>query len=108
MTPPEVISQLEDFKRRTRAVFYGGGVLVILVNLAVVSYVFYEYPVRAHNPGALPWYFSAFIITAAVVVAFILLFRQTVARHTPSCPRCGAKATWRELSQVISSGRCPS
>ena len=104
---PEGIPQFEIFKRRTRAAFYGGGVFVILLNLAVVSYIFYNHPLRAHNQEALPWYVGGFIVTAAIVVAFIVLLRQAVARNTPRCPRCAAKATWRELSQVLSSGCCP-
>ena len=107
ITAPEGIPQLEIFKRRTRAVFYGGGVFVILLNLAVISYIFYNYPLRAHNLEALPWYVVGFIVTASIVVAFLVLFRQVVARNTPPCPRCGAMATWRELSQVLSSGCCP-
>jgi hypothetical protein len=107
MMRADFVAQMDNLKRRARLAFYGGGALAILFNVSVVWYVFYRYPPGTPNQAALVWYLAGLSATSVTAVIFFVLIRKLAARHAPVCPGCGARATWRERPEILSSGCCP-
>ena len=107
MTPAEFIAQLNEFQRRYRRLFYVGGAAVLLVDLAIIVYVFRLYPLQVGGADALAAYWIGFAACWPAIVALYLVRRRTINRYAPVCRTCGAKATWKLRSQILITGHCP-
>jgi hypothetical protein len=108
MTPTQFIAQLNDLRRRRRRLLVFGGVLVFLIDLAIVLYVLRLYPLQAHSPGALVAHWAGFAACWPALVALYMALRKTSNRYAPVCRTCGAEATWKLRSQIVITGHCPA
>jgi hypothetical protein len=106
MTQAEFIFQLEELRRRVLPVYYGGGAMVFLFNLTVILYVFHFYPPQIRNQDSLIAYSVVFVACLSVLVGFYIVLRKTISRYAPICSACGAKATWKERSKILTTCRC--
>jgi Na+/melibiose symporter-like transporter len=109
MTQAEFMRQLSTLHRRVRAVFLGGGALVIAFNLAIYAYLFHAYPLSSlsrdsHDAGI--YYAIGTVLSLVAVIALLVALTQTRRRYTPRCPACGASATALDAPQALAAGKC--
>lgn len=107
MNQSDFVSQMNELARKGRALFLGGGLAILLMNVAIFSYVLHRAPFGSHNSEALWWYLGGLVVTSVLVVTFGLALNHLVTRSAPSCAACGKAVTWRERPTVLASGRCP-
>jgi hypothetical protein len=100
------ISQLDEFYRKARLYFLGGGTLVFAFNLLVICYIFNKYPLREHAHAALSWYLAGLLITSGSIVIFYMALRRFTKRHAPICQHCGATPMWQDRLQIQNTGCC--
>jgi hypothetical protein len=106
MTSDIFISQLEEFYRRGRLYFLGGGTLVFTVNLLVLCYIFNRHPLQDHSHSALSWYLVGLLVMSCTVVIYYLVLRRFTKRHAPFCQHCGATPLWQDRLEIQSTGCC--
>lgn len=107
MTRAEFESKLNALQRKGRRVYWCGWTMAMSVDIAVLSYIFYWYPLGRNIPGTLPWYGAGSAITIVVMSTFIVVFKRTIARLAPSCSTCGAQVRWPDRAEILRTGRCP-
>jgi hypothetical protein len=108
MTHIQFIAQLNELRRRARPLFFVGGVVVLLVDLAIILYVFHLYPLQAHSPDAIAAYWIGFAACWPAIVALYMILRRTINKYAPECRTCGAIATWKVRTQILITGHCPA
>ncbi len=108
MTPVEFIAQLKELRRRVRRLFFVGGGIVLLVDLALLLYLFQLYPLQVHSHDALVAYSIGFAACCPALAAFYLLLRRTVNKYAPVCRTCGTKALWKKRAEIVTTGHCPA
>lgn len=100
MTRTDFISQLDELRRRGRSLFLVGGPFALLLEMAVIVYVFRRFPPHVPYREALGWYLAAVIVCGTIVAGFGWL----VQRVTPICMflRAPAVAPLQHCVSVIS------
>jgi hypothetical protein len=108
MTPVEFIAQLDALRRRVRPMLLVGGVLVLLVDAAIVYYVFQLYPPEARSREPLIADSIALLACCPAIGALYLALRRMIRKYAPACRTCGATATWKLRAEILTTGHCPS
>jgi DNA-directed RNA polymerase subunit RPC12/RpoP len=107
MTLAELDAQLHHLRRVLRPAFFGGGVVVASVEVAILATTFRTYPLAGHDRNALAWYFVAFIACWVPILVWYLVLRRLLAKSAPKCERCHHAVTLLEQDRILSTGRCP-
>ena len=107
MTRDELIRQLEELRFHGRRVFVIGVPLVLLFELPIIVYVLKRTHAQPNSQKTVLLSLYGFAACLAIVTAFYLIARHTVATYAPSCPRCAARITWRESPAILDSAQCP-
>lgn len=107
MTQDEFIFKLNELRRKARPVEYVGGAITFLINLAIILYTFHLYPPGSRSNDAVIAYVVSCIAMLPFVLAYGFALKRVNTQIAPACPKCGAKATWRDRSQILDTGLCP-
>ena len=107
MTRDEFRRQLEELRFHGRRVFLIGIPLVLLFEIPIDVYVLKRAHAQPHSQKTVLMSLYGFAACLAIVTAFYLIFRRTIAKYAPLCPRCVARITWRESPTILDSGQCP-
>ena len=108
MTPAEFSAQLNELRRHARPVFFVGGAVVALIDVAIILYVVHLYPLQEHSHEAVIAYSIGFAACWPAIGALYLALRWTVGKYAPVCRTCGTKATWKVRSLILTTGHCPA
>jgi hypothetical protein len=107
VTRDEFRRQLEELRFQGHRVFFIGIPLVLLFEIPIDVYVVKRANAEPHSRMTVLMSLYGFAACLAIVTAFYLIFRRTIAKYGPLCPRCAARITWRESPAILDSGQCP-
>lgn len=93
--------QFDVLKSHGRVVLSMGVPVVLLLEIMIIAW-FLSVQHAQLVPGLLGMAFFS-----AIVGAFYLVLRRTVAKYAPLCPLCTKPISWRERDSAIGSGICP-
>jgi hypothetical protein len=101
VTRDEMTRQLDVLKSHGRVVLSVGIPVVLLLEIIIIVW-FLRVQYAQIRAGLLGMAFFS-----AIVGAFYLVLRRTVAKYAPLCPLCTKPISWRERDGAIGRGVCP-
>lgn len=104
MTQSQFISRLDVMKRRARIIV--AATMVICIGTIIANFCLMAY-IRSHSKHGHTLLLWLSLIYTSPVLVYLFWIPRVLLRHSPKCPACDKRLTFREKSFVITNKACP-